>query len=451
MTDRKSAITALVFTGIMLIAPIAGAANVTTFSGGDSDVTVEVRDGPDYTNIEDGKVTIPSGDTVTSATVKVSTDMATHETYTTINSETAQYVWDPVYNNQQTEYSTLTDFTYHEDTVRLVSGGFSTDFERTGSGFQDISQPVADGGGWQHGTLAEGTVLNENCNTGNDCWGTNMFDFDNDYTNDDQGSGFSYSMITPEMEVDPGSFIARFSSWHGMHWTQTNPGSNPTNTYYDCGYVMVRNSSSPSFPPPEVGWTYIPFDMGNSTGVSYANGLYPIGSGNGKIQNCDSLTGTDYALGGESTHPTQNPNGWSTLAVNLNEHIHKYVQLKFVLSHNNGAGVPENTSMPGWFIDDFRLGNPLPQSGSMTVKGFTPKQAPNPGFPDGYGVLTLEQVTTPTNSLTVSVLRAGTTEIALDRDGNQMTGLEGPIIELWGIDASEYPVIDLRFDFIRTV
>jgi len=40
MTDRKSAITALVFTGIMLIAPIAGAANVTTFSGGDSDVTV---------------------------------------------------------------------------------------------------------------------------------------------------------------------------------------------------------------------------------------------------------------------------------------------------------------------------------------------------------------------------------------------------------------------------
>jgi len=447
MTDRKSAITALVFTCIMLIAPIAGAANVTTFSGGDSEVTVEVRDGPDYTNIVDGTVTIPSGDTVTSASVKVSTGMATHETYNTINSETSQFVWDPVYNNQQTEYSTLTDFTYHDETVSLVSGGFSTDFERTGSEFIDISPPVADGFGWQHGTLAEGTVLNDNCNTGNDCWGTNMYDFNNDYTDDDLGSGFSYSMITPEMEVDPGSYIARFSSWHGMHWTQTNPGANPTNTYYDCGYVMVRNSSSSSFPPPEVGWSYIPFDMTNSTGVSYANGLYPIGSGNGKIQNCDSLTGTDYALGGESTHPTQNPNGWSTLALNLNQHIHKYVQLKFVLSHNSGSGAPENTSMPGWFIDDFRIGDPLPQSGSMTVKGFTPKQSPSPGFPDGYGVLTLEHETTPTNSLTVSVLRAGTTEIALDRDGNQMTGLEGPIIELWGIDTSEYPVIDLRFDF----
>ena len=448
MNDNKSAITALVFTCLMLISPIAGAANVTTFSGGGSEITVEVRDSPEYTNFEDGTVTLPSGDTVTSAEVKISTDMATHETYTSINADTAQYVWDPVYNNQQTEYSTLSDFTYHEDTVSLVSGGFSTDFERSESAFFDHSVPqVYDGTGWQHGTLAEGTVLNDNCNTGNDCWGTNMYDWDNDYTNDDQGSGFSYSLITPEMEVDPGAYIARFSSWHGMHWTQTNPGTNPTNTYYDCGYLMVRNSSSPSFPPPDVGWSYIPFDMTNSTGISYANGMYPIGSGNGKIQNCDSLTGTDYAIGGESSHPTQNPNGWSTLAVNLNQHIHKYVQIKFVMSHNNGAGAPQNTTMPGWFIDDFRLGDPLPQSGWMTVKGFTPKQSPSPGFPDGYGILTLEQETTPTNSLTVSVLRSGTTEIVLDRDGNQMTGLEGPIIELWGIDSADYPVIDLRFDF----
>ena len=30
----------------MIISPMAGAANVSTFSGGDSEVTVEVRDGP---------------------------------------------------------------------------------------------------------------------------------------------------------------------------------------------------------------------------------------------------------------------------------------------------------------------------------------------------------------------------------------------------------------------
>ena len=89
MKDNKSAITALVFSVLMIISPMAGAANVSTFSGGESDVTVEVRDGPDYTNIVDGTVNLPSGDTVTSASVKISTDMATHETYTTINSDSA--------------------------------------------------------------------------------------------------------------------------------------------------------------------------------------------------------------------------------------------------------------------------------------------------------------------------------------------------------------------------
>ena len=450
MKDNKSAITALVFSVLMIISPMAGAANVSTFSGGESEVTVEVRDGPDYTNIVDGTVNLPSGDTVTSASVKISTDMATHETYTTINSDSAQYVWDPFYNNQQTEFSTQSDFTYTEDTVSLVSGGYSTDFERTNGGFSDAtSPPLMTSPGWEHGTLGDGSVLNDNCNTGNECWGTNMYDFDNDYTTDDNGA-YSTSLVTPAMEVDPGAFIARFSSWHGMHWTQTNPGTNPTNTYHDCGYMMVRNSSSPSnFPPVDQlsSWSYVPFDIANSSGVGYVNGLYPIGFGNGKIQSCDALSGNDYALGGESTHPTLNPDGWADMAVNLQAHAGKYVQMKFVMKHNSGAGAPENSTMPGWFIDDFRMGNPLPQSGWMTVKGFTPKQNPNPGFPDGYGVLTLEQETTPTNSLTVTALRGGTTEVVMDRDGNQVTNLEGPIIELWGIDASEYPVIDLRFDF----
>ena len=72
--------------------PMAGAASVTTFSDGSSEVTVEVRDGPEYTNIVDGTVTLPSGDTVTSASVKVSTDMATHEDVTTVNSDTRRCV-----------------------------------------------------------------------------------------------------------------------------------------------------------------------------------------------------------------------------------------------------------------------------------------------------------------------------------------------------------------------
>jgi len=47
MNDNKNAITALVFTCLMLICPLAGAANITTFGSNGSEVTVEVRDGPD--------------------------------------------------------------------------------------------------------------------------------------------------------------------------------------------------------------------------------------------------------------------------------------------------------------------------------------------------------------------------------------------------------------------
>ena len=68
---------------------------------------------------------------------------------------------------------------------------------------------------------------------------------------------------------------------------------------------MVRNASSPtSFPPPSsgLGWTHVPFDIGKSSGVGYSSGLYPIGFGNNRIQNCGSLTGTIMHWG-ESTNP----------------------------------------------------------------------------------------------------------------------------------------------------
>jgi len=443
MNDNKTTITALVFSFLMIISPMAGAANVNTFGNGDSEVTVEVRDGPNYQNIQDGEVTLPAGDTVTSASMTISTDMATHQTYNTIDASLGQYVWDPLYNNYQTEYSNKSLFTYSEDSVKLVSGGFSTDFEGTTAGFADTTDNAYQPG-WEHGILDSGLVLNSNCNTGDECWGTNIYDFDNDYTSDET-SPFSRSMISPAMEVSPQAFTAKFSSWHGFHYNV----SGLNNYYYDCGYVMVRNSSTTSFPPPDIdaSWSYIPFDKVNSTGIDYSNGLYPVGIGNGRVQTCDSLTGVDYVLGGESTHPTLNPTGWAEIAINLEKHAGKYVQLKFVMKHNARSETPENITMPGWFIDDFRIGNPLPQSGWMTVKGFTPKQSPNPGFPDGYGLLYLEQETSPTNSLTATVLNAGTTEIVVDIHGNQMSGLEGPIIELWDIDSDTYPIIDIRLEF----
>ena len=52
--------------------------------------------------------------------MSISTDMATH-ILTTINAETAPFVWDPQYNNQQTEYSNKDLFTYGEDYVNWLA------------------------------------------------------------------------------------------------------------------------------------------------------------------------------------------------------------------------------------------------------------------------------------------------------------------------------------------
>ena len=223
--------------------------------------------------------------------------MATHSIQTTINAETAPFVWDRITTNKQlTKQGSFPTTKVH---VQLVSGGYSTDFEGTNGGFRDVSQHSAEWAGWEHGTLESGNVLNSNCNTGDECWGTNIYDFDNDYTTDKTPAYSTYSsqMITPALEVNPLSFIAKFSSWHSFHYNVSGQNS----YYYDCGYVMVRNSTTPYFPSdPNILFTHIPFDNQNSTGVGFSNGLYPIEPVTEEFK-VDSLSGLDYALGGEST------------------------------------------------------------------------------------------------------------------------------------------------------
>ena len=69
---------------LMLLAPFASA-NVTTFSDGNSAVEIEIRDGNDLANLVDGSIDLPDGQTVTSATMTVSTDMVEHGAQTRID------------------------------------------------------------------------------------------------------------------------------------------------------------------------------------------------------------------------------------------------------------------------------------------------------------------------------------------------------------------------------
>ena len=406
MNDEGRRIPALLLVLLMLISSLASAATTTTnFSNGSDEAFVEIKEALTYSNSIDGSVSLPAGDTVTSATINVATTMTNHSQLVKYDSSINLDLWDPAYNNQQTFYSNKDDFTYTDKSLKLVSDGFTSDFEGTNAGFQSSVKPPAENA-WNDGRLSNQNDIDLDCNSGDACWGTNLFD---DYYPDDAQTGannFNMEMQSPSMYVSSTGYIAKFASFHSLFWNNSGTNATPANEMYDCAYVKVSSSINGQ----DWGgiWNHLEFDITNSSGIGYTNGLYPVGSGTNKIQTCDGVPTGSYALGGASKDPLINANGWGTMALNLQSFIGKYVRLNFVLERNiyNGK-TPEISFLPGWYIDDFRLGNPLPQSGSVTVEGFTASQIQGQaGYPDGYGILHLEVETTPTNSLTVDVMNA---------------------------------------------
>ena len=166
---------------LMVLAPFASA-NVTTFSDGSSSVDIEIRDGNDLQNLVDGSIDLPDGETVTGATMKVSTSMVSHGAHQRIDVDTIPRVWNPQYNNQLTEFSDESLFRYEDGSdatpVSLAAEGFLTDFEGTDGGFVDATEPndmPASGIGWEHGSL-DATNTPAGCKSGSQCWGTNLAD-----------------------------------------------------------------------------------------------------------------------------------------------------------------------------------------------------------------------------------------------------------------------------------
>ena len=451
--------TALFIITLMILTPLAGAINVTTFSDGASETEIEIRDARDWTNTEDGSIQIPATDTVTGATMSIGTDMAEHQANVRIDVDTMPRVWNPLYNGQLTQFSSKGDFKFEEGTtstaVELTSNGILSDFEGTRGGFQDATIPLPQNGqGWSHGALSGGGVISTNCKSGDDCWGTNLQD--DDYT-DDHGGAILWSMTSPALFVDPTytSKKAYFDSWHSLQ-TITTGGQTPQYRYVDCAYLEIRDSNDPNFPPDASNFDYIRFDVTNSTNIGFGNGIYQRSSGTTQNQidyRCDGVPSSaptgqpvPVGLGGTSANPN-NPNGWTNLAVDLDPYLGKYVQLRFVMEYNNVQGQYTNDSTPGWVIDNFRLGDKLPPTGWMKVRNMLPSVAGGETHPNGYGVLNLEAEIPTEDSLTVDVLSTQTGQIVKDIHGNEMTGLTGKIIELWDINSADYTAIDFKFNF----
>ena len=453
-TRRKSTPLFLVF--LMLLAPFAGA-SVSTFADGNSVVEIEIRDGSTMINLNDGAIDLPVGETVTGATMTISTDMVKHGAHSRIDLDTMDDVWNPNENNMLTEFSDETMFQYEDSSgdstpLSLKSEGFLTDFEGTTAGFMDFSAPPTSGQGWVHGSPSS-TNVPSNCASGKDCWGTNLGD--DNYTDDNGELPYELYLRSPELYVDPTlkSKTATFDSWHNL---EAYAGSAQNSIRYaDCAYMEIRSSPNPGFPPDDSGFQFLPIDIGNSTGIGFGQGYAQRADGwqlDNKISTgCAGLnTGggapKNYGLAGSSTS-AQNPSGWASIAVDLNFFIGDYVQIRFVLEHNGIQNIVQlDDNMSGWHIDNFRLGDVLPQNASMTVRGMTPSVFGGDNHPNGYGLLSIEATTSITAQLSVDVLDSNNRVIE-DTSGVPMTGLQGDIIELWDIDTERYYSINLRFNF----
>ena len=453
---------------LMLLAPFASA-NVTTFADGNSEVDIEIRDGNDLENLVDGDIHLPDGETVTGASMTVSTSMIEHGAHSRIDAETdvgsgpGVRVWNPQYNNLLTDFSDEALFHYEDGSqataVSLVSEGFLTDFEGTTAGFIDATDPSTmptSGVGWEHGSLSS-TDIPAGCASGNECWGTNLADTNYTDDNDDGSTPPSYlpfvvSMNSAEVFVDPllKSKTAYFDSWHNL---ETAAGSQPNSKRFsDCAYIEIRSSPNPGFPPDDSGFQHISFDQQSSTGLVYGTNYAQGNTGsttNGKISGaCDGLRNGsqwEWGLAGSSTS-AQNPSGWLNLAIDLTEYIDEYVQIRFVLHHTANPAMNIDDNMSGWYVDNFRIGDLLPQTASMTVRGMTPSTLGGENHPNGYGILTLEAETSLSATLTVDVLDTNNNPIT-GKDGSSMSGLSGEIIELWNIDTMDYRAVNLKFNF----
>ena len=442
---------------LMILAPFAAAANVTTFGNGNETADIELRDGTPFVDTDSGTIHLPASETVTSASLDISTSMIEHSAQTRVDLETMPRVWNPMYNNQLTKFSNNTHFTYEEGSnavpVQLKSEGFLTDFEETEAGFMDHRAFTQDFVGWDQGTIDLTTVgPNSNipdCSSGTDCWGTGLTD--DDYTNEQAGQvGISYRMTSETIYVDSSlkNHLAFFDSWHDLD-IDTGTGTNPPVYYRDCAYLQIRGSFNDDFNDNDpAGFSSIDIDLSNSSGVGYGNGYYPRGSGSsnaGQIDSrCQGLGQGDYGLAGSSTS-VSNPTGWANVAVDLYQYIGQYIQFRFIMEDNNIGGTDGGKA--GWYIDNFRVGDPLPQSADMSINGFIPTVSSGLNQPNGFGLLTLESETTSSATISVTVLDSATGQTIVDRNGKTMANLQGKIIELWDINSTMHPSINFKLTF----
>ena len=268
---------------LMILTPLANGASITNFSSGSSEVEILLNDAEEYSDNVDGAIDLPLDESITSASMAVSSDPAIHGAHTRIDIESMPRVWNPNYNGQTTSFSKAEDFQFEDGStstpVSLKAEGILTDFESDMAGFMDgTSPPLQSGAPWSHGSLFGGAVVPTNCASGSDCWGTGLYDID--YTDDNNGASFKEILLSPTLDLSSSSAVkdpsVYFDSFHQL-MTLATSGTNPSYKYPDCAYIEIRTSPTPVFDPTST-WNHIDIDIQNSSGLSFGSGYYQVGN-----------------------------------------------------------------------------------------------------------------------------------------------------------------------------
>ena len=449
----------------MVLTPFAGASTVTTFSDGSSEVVIEFKDGVNSENNTEGRFFVPTDETITHASVNVSTSVLTVSSNDRVGIESGLPIWNPILNNGATSFSNESRFVYEDANqnplpVSLYSSSFVTDFEKSDEGMLNNSLFITDHPtdnkpkAWEYGFKGGRTTTAgpANCASGDMCWGTNFYDYD--YTDEslaDDGSSevYKFYMDTPTIYLDNNlnNTILTFSSWHSL---RTDLLSNGDNTYSDCAYMEVRTSSTGTFPDEFSGWSFLPIYLPQVSGVSPNNGLYQrlqSTSAVGKINNfCNGIPTNSFGLGGTSVN-SANTGGWATIAANLVGSLGNYVQVRFNLESTNSDYPMANTDKSGWYIDNLLIGDGYQTAELITLNNIQPSLAYEDKQPNGYGILDLDTFVPGSSEISVEIIDSSTKSL-VNANGNPMTGLSGPIINLWDIDVDVHPFIDIQIQFI---
>ena len=444
----------------MILTPFAAASTVTTFSNGSQEIVVEFKDGFNLVNNTDGGFYLGSDETITSAKVNVSSQPMLHSTssgYSGLQS----YSWDSNINNGATTFDNVSNFVFNKGTlqnsVQFNSESLVTDFEldngqfdNTTNNFDDQGRPIT----WDYSKVGFKELNSgpDYCASGDMCWGTNIFD--GDYTDDldtdpnPYTDAIEFKLTTPTMYLDNNlnDTFLRFSSWHQMETKYNQVGD----FYFDdCAYIEIAYSPVGQFTGEELTEPLL-INFLESSGVGPSAGLYAkddSGANRDRISpECNALENNFFGIAGTSTSP-QNLDGWSTIAANLAQYQGNYIRINFILFHADAPGNVVQSDAPGWYIDDVTIGEKYASEGTMVIENLQPPQIYDEKSPNGYGLLFLDSFEPADSELTFAVRDAITGQIATDENGIAFENLRGPVIELWDLDATTYPYIDVEVNF----